>query len=176
MLDDDFTEDTFYKIVLYFDKFLSTSSHDSGTRTTAYKKLDLGETTEVKNYLSKTKTVNDIVLPFEITQVIKKSVTDSINYDVPYKRVIKEFPDKKFEYKGEWIIPKVVEHYKKSSIVTEIKKRYINVSEILRDIEKTKQQLYRDEINNKPRITIENLLHKLPNTQRRVDGGFYIQD
>jgi len=174
ILNEEFNEDTYYKLILHFDKYLSTSSHDSNDRPTAYKKLDLQSISEIKTYLTKTKTVDDMVLPFEITQIIKKTDAEGINYDLPYKEVIKEFTDRGFWYKGEKIIPKVVRHFTKVNTITEIKKQYINVNSICENIEYKKIRKIQDEINNKPRITLQDLLHKLSDSQRRVDGSVCI--
>jgi hypothetical protein len=163
ILEGNFTPESFYSLMLHFDKYLSTSSHDSGGRTTTYKKLDIHEDIETYKFLTNTKIVNDVMFPFEITVVEKIKTSTKVNYDLPYKRVLKEFPEKAFVYKEQTIIPKVVEHYTVAETKINTRKEYIDINNLLLNIEQEHNQILKNEINNKRRITLENLLHQLTN-------------
>ena len=175
-LENAFTEDTYYSLVLHFQKYLATSSHDSGARTSLFKKLDLPDSVKSTIHIpTKVRYINDLPFISEYTEITKTSGSMSVDYSKPYKEVIKEARDKQFTYKGEIITPKVVKHYMKEDTKLDIETKFTSPSKFFELVEEYKLKKVKNEINSKKRITLQDCLHKLTDTQHRVDGSIRIQ-
>jgi len=177
LLESKFDENTFYSFYLHFQKYLEVSSHDSGGRTNAYKKLDL-TSNDLKIYRVPTKIRYIENVPFisEITEIAKIENFKKVDYSQPYKRVIKEFTSKAFVFKEKTIIPKVVEHYVVKDSKIEIKKIILDLEEGLEIMNRLIYKRYKNEIDNKRTITFQDYLHQLTNKLCRVDGSVLLQN
>ncbi len=172
---DGLDSDKFNMLMIKLHTYLSTSSHDSGNRTKSYRKLEKGINTGKTTFkLIAICTINGVKYP----QIIKKTTTnqkvESVVYDKPYIKVLKEWPNRAFTYNGVTTIPKVVKHH----LIEDNKTIEDNIRVNLTDLKETikKQQISKiyDEINNKESITFQNLLHKFPDKLSGVDGSVYI--
>jgi hypothetical protein len=165
ILEDAFTDDTYYSLILHFQNYLETSSHDSGSRTTMYKKLDLQDViTEIYNVPVSVRNIDGIPYIFEFSEITKIKNNSAIDYSKPYKKVLKNFNNKAFVYKGNTIIPKVVDHYTIETTEIKVTPKFQNLETILFTINNEKFNLIENEINNKKRITFQDCIHQLTNS------------
>lgn len=175
IMDEGLNNDNFNLLLIKLQTYLSNSSHDSGGRRDQYKKLDLNDEVTVKKYIKDYVTINDMIIPKSILTRTTSTTNVEIDYDSEYI-VLKEHSSKRFKFRDEEIVPKVVRHKFKNqdkiSVVDEV--QYLHPSKVIQlIIKRTENSLYH-EINYKTPITTENLLHQLANKLNRVDGSFYI--
>jgi hypothetical protein len=167
--------DKFNMLMIKLHTYLSTSSHDSASRKTSYRKLEK-QATPV-NTILKIKdicTINDIKYPLNISKITTNQQIEKVVYDKPYIDVLKEFEGRAFTYNNVKIIPKVVRHELVQDTKTIEENIRINLNDLKEFIKQEQLQIIYDQINNKAPITFQNLLYKLPNKLSGVDGCVYI--
>lgn len=167
---DELTSDNFNMFLLKFHTYLSVSSHETMGN---YRTYEAGTLEEGKWYVDKWSKINDSFIPVMLVKnsVIKTKIAD---YTKPYYEIIRDFPERKFTYNGEEKIPIIVKHHTTETQTVKKDVRYVDYKDLMKIYEKEIIQKLIDEVNNKPKITFETLLHKLSNKQHRVDGRVYI--
>lgn len=160
-------------LYVLFKNYLSQSSHD--TYGSSYKKLDLPSNNESIEYnILRKVNFDGVLIPVVFEEITWKKGITSIDYTKPYVEVVKEFSDRKFEFKGKTITPIAVKH---EYIIDEVERReikHLKISKFSRNVKRQQIEKARAKLSNEPRFSLNNYFLKLPNKSKGVDGGVYL--